>query len=65
MLSHPHGPCAASLSVFPRLLALPPQESFLSLELPDKFNRNFQSMKTLIDFYLQGEVGMLGLHGAL
>lgn len=23
-----------------------------------------QSMKTLIDFYLQGEVGMLGLHGA-
>ncbi|XP_057351955.1 cohesin subunit SA-2-like [Manis pentadactyla] len=47
-----------SLSVFPRLLALPPQESFLSLELPDKFNRNFQSMKTLIDFYLQGEVGL-------
>nr|XP_036869398.1 cohesin subunit SA-2-like isoform X1 [Manis javanica] len=44
-----------SLSVFPRLLALPPQESFLSPELPDKFNRNFQSMKTLIDFYLQGE----------
>ncbi|KAK2491965.1 hypothetical protein MC885_006310 [Smutsia gigantea] len=37
------------------LLALLPQESFLSPELPDKFNRNFQSMKTLTDFYLQGE----------
>lgn len=52
----PPRPTLRPLSRLPRLLAPPPHEGFFGQEPPDEFDRNLQNMKTLIDFYLQGEV---------
>ncbi|XP_004400050.1 PREDICTED: cohesin subunit SA-2-like [Odobenus rosmarus divergens] len=46
---------AAGELICKRLLAPPPHEGFFGQEPPDEFDRNLQNMKTLIDFYLQGE----------
>ncbi|XP_042782575.1 cohesin subunit SA-2-like [Panthera leo] len=46
---------AAGELICKRLLAPPPQEGFFGQNPPDEFDRNIQNMKTLIDFYLQGE----------
>nr|XP_025840398.1 cohesin subunit SA-2-like isoform X3 [Vulpes vulpes] len=46
---------AAGELICRRLLAPPPHEGFFGQEPPDEFDRNLQNMKTLIDFYLQGE----------
>ncbi|XP_053057960.1 cohesin subunit SA-1-like isoform X4 [Acinonyx jubatus] len=46
---------AAGELICKRLLAPPPQEGVFGQNPPDEFDRNIQNMKTLIDFYLQGE----------
>uniref|UniRef100_A0A673VF90 Cohesin subunit SA n=1 Tax=Suricata suricatta TaxID=37032 RepID=A0A673VF90_SURSU len=46
---------AAGELICKRLLAPPPQEGLAAQNPPDEFERNLQNMKTLIDFYLQGE----------